>query len=707
MAGLGPAATVHGDRAEGVLSLQAFLAAAALVNLAVAATLTQGRRFRDALAAGEARYRMLTDRATDIIVRYDRDGVIEYVSPAIRQFGYSPEEVLGRNMAEFVHPDEDLQTKEVRSAVTKGMPVSEDNTHEFRVRRADGGWVWMQGNPSPITDEAGNVIGAVSVLRDISARKAAETALAASEARYRLLAQNATDVIACSSFDGTLTYLSPSVKRVFGYDPEELIGRNALELIHPDDAPKVAALMKALVAARVPGEPMRIEYRFKSKSGEYIWIEANPSLVIDPQTGRIVEFQDSTRDVTARKALEADLLRKQAEAEAATAVKSEFLANMSHEIRTPLTGIIGFGALLGAVEGLPPKAAGFVDRITTASQTLLAVVNDVLDFSKVDAGQIELDPHPFDPAGFISDTLGIVAGQAAEKGLALESRVEGELPAAICADSARLRQVLLNLLTNAIKFTARGGVTVSAAYSPSDGGLLRFEVTDTGPGIPPELSHRLFQRFSQIDGSITREYGGTGLGLAICKGLVELMGGEIGLESQVGQGSTFWFTLPAAPADTACAGRADEPADQHVGAAKILLVDDVEMNRELVAAMLSPFDVQLVEASGGAEAVEAAMRTPFDLILMDLQMPGVDGLAATRSIRANSDLNRSTPILALSANVLPTHLAACREAGMDDHIAKPIRVDELLGKVALWTEPDAARAAANDRAVPSSSTRTA
>ncbi|HEY2660040.1 MAG TPA: ATP-binding protein [Caulobacteraceae bacterium] len=392
--------------------------------------------------------------------------------------------------------------------------------------------------------------------------------------------------------------------------------------------------------------------------------------------------------------LQDELLRKQVEAEAATVAKSEFLANMSHEIRTPLTGIIGFGALLEKVKGLPPEAENFVNRITTASETLLAVVNDVLDFSKVDAGQIELDPHPFDPTGFVAETLGLISSQASAKGLKLDSNIDGQLPAAVRADSARLRQVLLNLLTNAIKFTARGGVTVKVSYAPSNGGRLRFDVTDTGVGVPAALSHRLFQRFSQVDGSTTRQYGGTGLGLAISKGLVELMGGDIGLESQEGHGSNFWFTIAAPIADQAVSEAVEEPGDWRVGALRILLVDDVDMNRELVTAILSPFDIELTEASSGGEAVEAALRTRFDLILMDLQMPGMDGLAATRAIRAHSDLNRSAPILALSANVLPIHLAACREAGMDDHVAKPIRADELLGKVAFWTDPDAAQAAA-------------
>jgi CheY-like chemotaxis protein/anti-sigma regulatory factor (Ser/Thr protein kinase) len=332
---------------------------------------------------------------------------------------------------------------------------------------------------------------------------------------------------------------------------------------------------------------------------------------------------------------------------------------------------------------LPTNARTYVDRIAASGQALLSVVNDILDFSKLDADRIELDPHPFDPSALVAETLDLVGAEAARKGLHLSKLVQGELPAAVLADSARIRQVLLNLLTNAIKFTDKGGVTVTARYLPEQAGL-HIAVTDTGVGVPKDRQDRLFQRFSQVDGSITRRYGGTGLGLAICKRLTEMMGGEIGVQSQEGEGSSFWFTVDAPPAELAQATAQVEEPDYGLGEARILVVDDVAMNRELVRIMLAPFGYDLVEAANGAEAVAAAMAGAFDLILMDLQMPGMDGLAATRAIRQACDLNRKTPILALSANVLPVHLAECAEAGMDDHIAKPIVPAELLTKIAQW-----------------------
>ena len=256
------------------------------------------------------------------------------------------------------------------------------------------------------------------------------------------------------------------------------------------------------------------------------------------------------------------------------------------------------------------------------------------------------------------------------------------------ADSARLRQVLLNLLNNAIKFTASGGVSVEVGYLDAGkagaDGQLRIAVTDTGVGFSPDQADRLFHRFSQADNSISRRHGGTGLGLAICKSLVDLMGGEIGLRSEPGEGSTFWFTVAAPRAELETVPSPDFDEEALARAGRILVVDDVAVNRELVKIMLSVFGHELVEASSGAEAVECALHAPFDLILMDLQMPGMDGISATRAIRATSSANARTPVLALTANVMAIHVAACRDAGMDDHIGKPIDPAELMTKVAHW-----------------------
>ena len=654
---------------------------------------TEDEHSRQLISESEARYRQLTDASTDVVVKLNLKDEIEYVSPSVSRFGYAPEDLIGRTGSSLGHPDDLAKMEAInRELFATGVAdLSRDRTYRLRV--ANGDYVWMEGNPTIVRDVTGAPVAVVSQLRDISERVATTAALAESELRYRVIAENATDIVCRMQPSGRFTYLSPSIASVLGYAPEELVGRKPTEegLIHADDAEHVAERWAAMIAGRSFGRET-LRFRGRHKSGRWLWLESKPTAVRDAN-GVATEVIDMIRDASAHVRLESELLAARDAAVAASQAKAEFLANMSHEIRTPLTGVIGFSQLLDEDASLTPHARRYAQRILTAGRTLLAVVNDILDFSKLEAGQIDLDPHSFDPKQFARETLDLVADQAAGKGLMLTlDCAEGPMPALVSADSARLRQVLLNLLTNAIKFTPAGGIHVQLSYGQAGDELLGVSVSDTGPGIPASLRHRLFQRFSQMDGSISREHGGTGLGLAICKSLVGLMGGEIGVESRLGEGSTFRFTIAAPEVDHVEAPATPDLAHSLVAArAEILIVDDAEANRDLVRAMLEAFGHSCEEAGGGAEAVEQAMRRRFDLILMDMQMPGMDGLAATRAIRATADANRATPVVALTANVLPEQVAACHDAGMNDHIAKPISPRELLEKVTYWTavQPEA------------------
>jgi PAS domain S-box-containing protein len=540
--GHGPMMKLPGDSVTRMLGLQVFLLVTSTLNMTVASTLAHRRQLRSALEDSELRYRRLAEQTTDIIIHYDAAGVIAFASPSVRQLGYAPDQMVGHNLIEFVHPeDRDLADRRRVDAVT-GSPGDTALRRDVRVVRADGSLVWLEGNPSPVRDVDGVIIGAMSVLRDVSERRTAEDAVLASEAKYRLLAENATDVIATCTLDGLLTYVSPAAEKVFGYRPEELVGGSTFRVIHPDDVAHVTTTINAFIRRRTAGEVTRLEYRGVTKSGQIIWIEAHPSLLFDPTTGRVVGLQDLSRDVTARKLMEAALAHKTMEAEAAAVAKSEFLANISHELRTPLTGIIGFSGLLETVGDLPAQARKWVDKIALSSQLLLTLVNNILDFSRIDAGQLILDPQPVDPLALVGEAIEMVEERATAKGLAITTQVRGDLPPAVLIDGPRTLQVLLNLLDNAIKFTASGAVEVALSYGA---GTLRLAVRDTGVGISQEHLARLFQRFSQVDGSISRQYGGTGLGLAICKGLAEAMGGEVGVESTPGEGATFWFTIQA------------------------------------------------------------------------------------------------------------------------------------------------------------------
>jgi CheY-like chemotaxis protein len=325
-----------------------------------------------------------------------------------------------------------------------------------------------------------------------------------------------------------------------------------------------------------------------------------------------------------------------------------------------------------------------LDLVERAGRSLAEIVGDLLDFAKVEAGRLDLRLEPVSPAALLRDAAAILAPAAHDKDLTLsvlvETKGEGDEAALLALDETRLRQVLLNLLANALKFTAQGQVAARLTIGPAAGDL-RFEVTDTGIGIAPEVQARLFRRFSQADSSISRSHGGAGLGLAISKALITQMGGQIGVDSVEGQGSRFWITLSAQVAATAQTPVAAPAVLETERPPRVLLVDDHPMNRELGHALLTLAGCDVVTADDGAQALEAARLDDFDLILMDVHMPGMDGLAATRAIRALPGPQGAVPIIALSADALPDQIARCRAAGMDDHVAKPIRREELLAAV--------------------------
>jgi PAS domain S-box-containing protein len=519
-------------------------------------------------------------------------------------------------------------------------------------------------------------IGLISHLRDVSERRAADLALAESELRYRAIAENATDIISRARVTGEFIYLSPSIAEVTGRSVEELTGQNMLDYVHPDDLASTLAAYGAIVRGeREDGEA--IIYRAQHKDGRWMSLESNPTPVHD-ENGRVTEFIDVTRNVSARVQLESELRAARDAAEAATATKADFMANMSHEIRTPLTAILGFTGLLTTGSDLGAEAKNHVQRIAGAGQALLSIVNDILDFSKLEAGQVEIKPGPGSPGAVLDEALMLFSPQADAKGLKLSLVGAESLPPCVSLDRDRLRQVLLNLIGNAVKFTEAGEVRLAATYD-QETGRLNVRVQDTGAGMNKAQQQRLFQRFSQVDASSTRRHGGTGLGLAICKGLLEAMGGEIGVRSRPGHGSVFHFSIDA-PRATAAEDAAGCPSYVGFAGARILVADDNPVNRELVRAILAPLGVDLTEAVDGPSALEAALSLPFDLILMDVRMPGLDGPEVVSRLRRQTGPNMDVPMLAFTADADLRRFEGA--ADFDGAVSKPISPTVLVESLA-------------------------
>jgi signal transduction histidine kinase len=380
-----------------------------------------------------------------------------------------------------------------------------------------------------------------------------------------------------------------------------------------------------------------------------------------------------------------ELAEARVTAEKASSAKTEFLASMSHEIRTPLNGVIGSAELLMQSGTLTPEQHQHAERIRKSGAALLTVVNDVLDFSKIEAGAIELDPQPFWPKALVEECVSIVDDAARRKTLSIRVDTGDRLPERVVGDEPRLRQVLLNLINNAVKFTPRGGITVALQHESASATheRLHFAVSDTGIGIPDSKLSRLFERFSQVDGSTTRQHGGTGLGLAISKRLIELMGGTIGVTSEAGRGSTFWFTvvLPRArDSETTVLDHAPVPPQRRRGA-RILLAEDVAINQEIAAAILQRGGYEVDVVGDGSEAVKAVQERDYDLVLMDVQMPVMDGIDATHHIRALNGPVRDIPIIAMTANVYAEQVSTFKASGMNDHVGKPFRAEELYSAI--------------------------
>jgi PAS domain S-box-containing protein len=623
----------------------------------------------------------------DGLIVVDRSGRVRICNSRARELLGLPDELMashptGDEVLAYQAEQGEFDRMSVEARAKVRPKMLEKGPHSYERERPNGTVIEVRTAPIPNG-------GVVRTYTDITERKRANE-------RFEALLEAAPDAMVIVGADGTILLINAQAENLFGFSRQELVGQK-VEILIPErlEARHRAHRDEFGVLGRT--RPMRggpDQYGRRKDGTEFpVGISLSPF-----RSGDDTIVLSSIRDISAQKAAEQALRDAKRRAEEAVAAKAEFLANMSHELRTPLTAVLGIHELLRSDAALSPEQRSFVGMACEAGRSLLAIVNDILDFSKIEAGQLTIEAIAFDLEPLVMACRDLVAEGAAEKGLAIDARLEGG-PVMLLGDPTRIRQVILNLLTNAVKFTGKGGVRVDAQYR-TESGLLRVSVSDTGIGIAPEKLALVFERFSQADGSIARRYGGTGLGLTICKGLVELMGGRIEVRSEVGRGSTFSFELPLRRI-TAQDQPLPPPDNRPVQASspmRILLAEDNFLNQIVIAAMLEKLGHEVTVVGDGAAAVSAVGNSQFDIALMDVQMPGMDGLAATRTIREAEAVRKSRPlpVIGLTANTMSEDRDRCLAAGMDSHVAKPVEWKSLHAAIESATAPTRTQARAKE-----------
>jgi PAS domain S-box-containing protein len=596
--------------------------------------------------------------------------------------GYSREELFQRTYQEITHPDDLATSIDVTAAMWRGE--SSSFGLEKRYVRKDGLPVWVELFVSLQRDAAGAPAYDIAIIHDITERKRLEEALRASEERYRFLTQSIPQKVFTANANGDVDYLNRQWTEFTGLSFDQIKGWGWLQFIHPDDVDENVRQWQHSIDT---GEPFQLEHRFRRADGVYRW-HLSRALAMRDADGRVLMWFGSNTDIDDQKRVAEAFRQAKEAAETANRAKDEFLANVSHEIRTPMTAILGMTELVLDTP-LADDQRQCLRTVKSAADNLLGIINDLLDFAKIEAGRLDLDLGDFSLRSTVGNTLRALAARAHRKGLEVFCNVQPDVPDALIGDAGRLRQVVLNLVGNAIKFTEKGEVVVQvegeAAAEPArpQEVLLRFSVRDTGIGIPLDQQERIFRAFEQQDTSTTRRYGGTGLGLTIAARLVALMGGQITVDSAPHRGSTFAFT--------ACFGLQPHPAEPTAAPPAllrnlpVLIIDDNATNRQILLEWLRGWQMDPAAACDGVAAMDAlweaaARGRPYALILLDARMPDTDGLALAAQIRKRAELS-VTRILLLSSGDRPGDWDRVRALRIDGHLLKPIQQDELLDRI--------------------------
>lgn len=632
-----------------------------------------GSHERGAEDANAALRAALVQAALDCIIIIDSSGlIVEFNEAAERTFGHDRDTVLGQPMAELLVPEQlrNAHHAGLEKYLQSGEHAVLGKRIEVPALHKDGRQLMVELAITPVHLTEQTYFTAY--MRDITERLSAEAELKQSRQRYRDLFERSGDAIFIHSLDGEIIDVNASAEQLVGWKKSELIGMK-LSSLHPLEDHSFA---KAAIAKVQEHGEARVDIRFLHKSGVEIPTEVN---------ARTFEADDRllvhgvVRDVSARARTEAELRTAKTEAEQANAAKTEFLANMSHEMRTPLNGVIGPLGLIQQSE-LSAEAARMVRLAERSAESLLTLIDDVLDISHIESGRVDLNVEPYAPNEILDQVREIFSNSAADKGIKLAvDRLPDTLR--LNGDAGRVRQVLFNLVGNAMKFTRTGSVTVKATLDASpEGSLMSFQVIDTGEGFDQAILPQLFSRFQQ-GGNPSSVTDGVGLGLAITSELVQLMGGSIDAVSEVGTGSTFTVTLPATDAAPEAPAKKTSNAQSEHLHGRVLLAEDSNTNAVVVANMLARIGIEPVIVPDGAAAVQAVESGEFDLVIMDVGMPIMDGLEASRLIRQSGN---QVPIIALTAHALPENREQTQAAGMNGFLTKPIRLKELSRELGKW-----------------------
>jgi PAS domain S-box-containing protein len=645
--------------------------------------IAERKKLENTLRESEMHFRTLADSGEALIWTSGIDKKCNYFNRVWLDFtGRALEQELGDGWAEGVHPD-DLGScsRTYVEAFDRRTPFNMD----YRLRRHDGEYRWLQDQGTPRYSSDGDFLGYIGHCMDITDRKQTEELLRESESRYAQLAEQSLTVTWEVDAQGLYTYISRVSETVWGYRPDELIGRKNFYDLHPEPGREEFKASAFTVFARK--QPfVNLVNVIHTKDGRHVWVSTNGAPILNAE-GTLCGYRGSDTDITERKEMDAKLLAALARAEAANRAKSDFLGVMSHELRTPLNGVLGFAQLLSETP-LNDEQKSFVETVSSSGEHLLAIVADILDFSSIDSGALAIHFAPMAVADLVKTAEDPVRKTAAEKGLELRCELAAGVPEQIIGDKQRVRQILINLLGNAVKFTASGSVVLRVAPSSDEGRRsLDFCVEDTGIGISSETLSSLFKPFTQADSTNTREFGGVGLGLAISKRIAETMGGAITVTSTLGKGSAFTFRFPLETSSSKSGILPLCPEEPCGGTplphALALVADDDNASGVVAVKMLQNLGYQADFVADGAKAIEAFAPGKYSVILMDVSMPVMDGLVATGKIRKiEAGTGFHVPIIAFTANVLPGDRERCLAAGMDGFLSKPFGKEELAAKLA-------------------------